>query len=186
MVGEALPHLTLLVRGEYASSSQSPAEAKRTSSKKSFSKCGDAADFDLKLRSGESVDPDNRPGREGTHGVSLLHGKKVRKVLLQIYVVADDFDEIGHGQAFKPQNLGSALKCQFRLLLHQIRNRSIRSGSNHTGNEQQSSGPNCWRITEFFERRETTAEDCVVLRDLKHFFRVGHHVSPARSPRLKG
>src|SRR5262249_47376929 len=66
MVGETLPHLTLLFRGEYASSSQSPTGAKRTSSKKSFSKCGDTAHFDLKLRSGESVDPDNRPGREGT------------------------------------------------------------------------------------------------------------------------
>src|SRR5262245_18650094 len=117
MVSKTLPHLT-----EYASSSQSPTGAKRTSSKESFSKCGDTAHFDLKLRSGESVDPDNRPRREGTHGVSLLHGKKVRKVLLQIYVVADDFDEIGHGQAFKPQNLGSTLKCQFRLLPHRIRN----------------------------------------------------------------
>src|SRR5262245_39339710 len=111
MVGKTLPHLTLLFRGEYASSSQSPTGAKRTSSTESFSKCGDTAHFDLKLRSGESVDPDNRPRRERTHGVSFLHGKKVRRVLLQIYVLADDFDVIGHGQSFKPQNLGSTLEC---------------------------------------------------------------------------
>ena len=127
---------------------------------------GSSANLNLELGKTKGFHANERPGGEGTHKVTSLDGHERVQIRLEINVVADNLDEIGHGQSFKPENLLETLEGKLALLLDRFGDAAVRAETDGASDEQEAIGSDRCRVGPCVEPTNTLAVDGVRVGDL--------------------